>query len=156
MVGGEKDAFDTLSPIFEAMGKIIVLQGSAGSGQYTKMANQIAIASNMVGVCEALAYGKKAGLDLSTLLESIGPGAAGSWSLSNLGPRIIADNFAPGFFVKHFIKDMRIALDSAQELGIELPGLAQSLEMYEKLAVLGHENDGTQALYRLYDKPQAL
>ena len=152
MVGGEKAAFDALSPVFEAMGKIIVLQGPAGSGQYTKMANQIAIASNMVGVCEALAYGKKAGLDLSTMLESIGPGAAASWSLANLGPRVIADNFAPGFFVKHFIKDMRIALDSAQELGIELPGLAQSLEMYEKLAVLGHENDGTQALYRLYDK----
>ena len=150
MVGGEKPAFEALSPVFGAMGKNIVLQGPAGSGQYTKMANQIAIASTMLGVCEALAYGQKAGLNLSTMLESIGSGAAGSWSLTNLGPRIIADNFEPGFFVKHFIKDMRIALDSALELGIETPGLAQSLAMYEKLAALGHENDGTQALFRLY------
>jgi 3-hydroxyisobutyrate dehydrogenase len=151
MVGGEPAAYDRAMPLFELMGKNIVYQGPAGSGQYTKMANQIAIASNMLGVCEALAYAKKAGLDPETVLKSIGGGAAASWSLSNLGPRMIAGNFAPGFYVKHFIKDMRIALGSARELGLATPGLELSLSLYEQLAAQGGENDGTQALWNVYE-----
>ncbi len=150
MVGGTRTAFDRTLPLFKLMGNNIVHQGPAGSGQYTKMANQIAIASNMLGVCEALAYAKRAGLDPETVLRSIGGGAAASWSLNNLGPRMIAGNFAPGFYVKHFIKDMRIALDSARELGLSTPGLELALSMYERLASGGGENDGTQGLYKLY------
>lgn len=104
MVGGDKDVFDKLLPLFEIIGSNIVYQGQAGAGQHTKMCNQIAIASNMIGVCEALVYAKKAGLDPSTVLSSIASGAAGSWSLSNLAPRIIAGNYAPGFYVKHLLK----------------------------------------------------
>ncbi|MFZ5945682.1 MAG: NAD(P)-dependent oxidoreductase [Bacillota bacterium] len=152
MVGGDQEAFATVKPIFEAMGKNIVLQGNAGSGQHTKMCNQIAIASNMVGVCEAIAYAKKAGLDATTVLKSIETGAAGSWSLSNLAPRMIAGNFAPGFYVKHFIKDMTIALDSAKEMGLWTPGLELAKSLYEKLAESGEEESGTHALYKLLDK----
>jgi len=114
MVGGDQEIVDALAPCFNAMGKTIVHQGGAGAGQHTKMVNQILIASNMVGVCEALLYGYKAGLDLPTVLKSVATGAAGSWSLSNLGPRIMDNNFDPGFFVEHFIKDMGIALDEAK------------------------------------------
>lgn len=152
MVGGEEKVFQKVKPIFEAMGKNIILQGPAGAGQYTKMCNQIAIASNMMGVCEAIAYAKKAGLDPARVLDSIAGGAAGSWSLSNLGPRIIAGNFAPGFYVKHFIKDMKIALESAEEMGLDTPGLKLAKSLYEQLAAQGEENSGTQALYKLYIK----
>jgi len=152
MVGGDLEAFEAVKPIFEAMGKNIVLQGGAGAGQYTKMCNQIAIASGMIGVCEAMAYAKKAGLDPTTVLKSIESGAAGSWSLSNLAPRMIKGDFAPGFYVKHFMKDMRIALESAKEMGLEAPGLELALSLYEKLAAEGEENSGTQALFKLYDK----
>lgn len=152
MVGGEREVFEAMLPIFEAMGKNIVLQGSAGSGQHTKMCNQIAIASGMMGVCEAMAYAKKSGLDPITVLKSIETGAAGSWSLSNLAPRMIVGNFEPGFYVKHFIKDMKIAVDSAKEMGLELPGLELAKSLYEKLALLGEEDSGTQALYKLLDK----
>ncbi|MDI3480516.1 MAG: 3-hydroxyisobutyrate dehydrogenase [Tepidanaerobacteraceae bacterium] len=151
MVGGEPEAFETVKPILEIMGKNIVLQGGPGAGQYTKMCNQIAIASGMIGVCEAIAYAKKAGLDPLRVLKSIESGAAGSWSLSNLAPRMIKGDFAPGFYVKHFIKDMKIALESAKEMGLELPGLALALSLYEKLAAKGEENSGTQALFKLYD-----
>jgi 3-hydroxyisobutyrate dehydrogenase len=106
MVGGDKDVVEALNPLFSAMGKTIIHQGGPGAGQHTKMVNQVLIASNMIGVCEALLYGHKAGLDLETVLKSVGPGAAGSWSLNNLGPRIMQNNFDPGFFVEHFIKDM--------------------------------------------------
>lgn len=150
MVGGDEEAFAQAQPIFKLMGSNIVLQGPAGSGQFTKMANQIAIASTMMGVSEALAYAKKAGLDQERVLRTIETGAAGSFSLSKLGPRMIAGDFAPGFYVKHFIKDMKIAIESAQELGLNTPGLALAKQLYEQLANQGHQDSGTQALYKLY------
>lgn len=151
MAGGEKEAFEAVYPILERMGKQILLQGAAGAGQHTKMANQIAIASNMVGVCEALIYAKKAGLNLEGVLNSISTGAAGSWSLSNLAPRMIAGQFEPGFYVKHFIKDMGIALDSAKEMGIELPGLTLARELYARIADAGMADKGTHALFLAWD-----
>ncbi len=150
MAGGDEPDFNTALPLLEVMGKNIVYQGPAGSGQHTKMANQIAIAAGMVAVCEALAYAKQAGLNPETVLASIGQGAAGSWSLNNLGPRMIHQDFAPGFYVKHFIKDMTIAADSAQSLGLETPGLDLANKLYHKLAEKGCENDGTQALFKLF------
>ncbi|OXM82545.1 NAD(P)-dependent oxidoreductase [Paenibacillus rigui] len=150
MVGGEAAVFEAVKPVFEVLGTNIVHQGAAGAGQHTKMSNQIAIASNMMGVCEALAYAKKAGLDPSHVLKSIESGAAGSWSLSNLGPRMINGNFEPGFYIKHFIKDMGIALEAADEMGLETHGLKLARQLYEQLAELGEENSGTQALYKLY------
>lgn len=152
MVGGSREAFDAMLPLFEKIGTNIVYQGEAGAGQHTKMCNQIAIASNMMGVVEALVYAKKSGLDPSTVLKSIESGAAGSWSLSNLAPRIIAGNFAPGFYVKHFIKDMKIALQSAEEMKVELPGLSLAKSLYEQLAASGEEDSGTQALFKIIDK----
>lgn len=147
MVGGDKSAFDAMLPVFEAMGQNIILQGPAGAGQHTKMCNQIAIASNMMGVCEALVYAKKTGLDPSSVLQSIETGAAGSWSLSNLAPRIIKGDYEPGFYVKHFIKDMGIALEVAEQMGVELPGLKLASELYKQLSDLGYGDKGTQALY---------
>lgn len=152
MVGGDKKAFDTLKPLFAAMGTNIRHLGPAGAGQYTKMCNQIAIASNMMGVCEAIAYAKKVGLDPSAVLDTISTGAAGSWSLSNLAPRMIDGDFAPGFFVKHFIKDMKIAIESAREVDLTLPGLTLAEKLYEQLAAEGGGNYGTQALIKLLDK----
>lgn len=149
MVGGSAEAFEAALPLLRKLGTNIVRQGGPGAGQYTKMANQIAIASNMMGVCEALAYARKAGLDPESVLKSIEFGAAGSWSLSNLAPRIIRGDFAPGFYVKHFVKDMKIALESAEEMGIELPGLALARSLYERLIEMGEEDSGTQALYKL-------
>lgn len=136
MVGGGEAAFAKAKPIFEKLGKTIVLQGGPGSGQYCKLCNQIVIASTMMGVAEALAYGVSAGLEPRTMLSSIESGAAGSWSLSNLVPRMLDGNVKPGFFVKHFIKDMGIALESARELGLQLPGLAQAEALYRELAAL--------------------
>ena len=146
MIGGEKEVVDALTPCWEAMGKTIIHQGPPGAGQHTKMANQILIATNMIGVCESLLYGYKAGLDLTTMLQSVSPGAAGSWSLSNLGPRIIANNFDPGFYVEHFIKDMGIALAEAKRMGLSLPGLALAQQLYLAVAAQGHSRDGTHAL----------
>ena len=146
MIGGEKDVVDALQPLFAAMGKTIVHQGGAGAGQHTKMANQILIATNMIGVCESLLYGYKAGLDLPTMLQSVGPGAAGSWSLNNLGPRIMANNFDPGFFVEHFIKDMGIALAEARRMGLCLPGLALGEQLYLSVKAKGWGRNGTHAL----------
>jgi len=151
MVGGETDAFEKALPLFEIMGTNIQLQGPAGSGQHTKLANQLAIAAGMVGVCESLAYAKKSGLDPEKVLKSIGQGAAGSWSLNNLAPRMIADDFEPGFYVKHFIKDLTIAADSAESLGVFTPGLDLAKSLYEKLADQNCQEDGTQALYKLFD-----
>jgi 3-hydroxyisobutyrate dehydrogenase len=128
------------------MGKTIVHQGPAGAGQHTKMVNQVLIASGMVGVCEALLYGYKAGLDLKTVLQSVGGGAAASWSLNNLGPRIIDRNFEPGFFVEHFIKDMGIALGEAERMNIALPGLALAKQLYEAVRAQGYGRKGTHAL----------
>ncbi|MEM9253036.1 MAG: NAD(P)-dependent oxidoreductase [Planctomycetota bacterium] len=151
MVGGDRAAFDRVRPLLDIMGANIVYQGPAGSGQHCKMCNQIAIASGMLGVCESLAYAERAGLDPRTVLESISAGAAGSWSLSHLAPRILDGDFEPGFFVKHFIKDMTIASESGDRMGLELPGLATALAMYEKLAGKGLGDKGTQALFELYD-----
>jgi 3-hydroxyisobutyrate dehydrogenase len=150
MVGGDIDVFNALVPIFNCVGKNVVLQGEAGAGQHTKMCNQIAIASTMIGVCEAMAYAKTAGLNPETVLKSIESGAAGSFSLTNLAPRMLANNFAPGFYVKHFIKDMTIALDSAQAMGLLTPGLELAKSLYDKLAEQGDENSGSQALIKLY------
>lgn len=150
MVGGEREAYEQAAAVFQAMGSNIVYQGEAGAGQYTKMCNQIAIASNMMGVCEALIYAEKAGLDPAVVLNSIGSGAAGSWSLNNLAPRILNEDFAPGFYVKHFIKDMGIALESAEEMGLELPGLQTAKSLYDRLAGMGEEDSGTQSLYKYY------
>ena len=146
MIGGDKEVVDALQPCWDAMGKTIVHQGAAGAGQHTKMVNQTLIASNMVGVCEALLYGYKAGLDLPTVMQNVASGAAGSWSLSNLGPRIMENNFDPGFFVEHFIKDMGIALAEAKKMNLCLPGLALSHQLYVALQAQGHGRDGTHAL----------
>jgi 3-hydroxyisobutyrate dehydrogenase len=146
MIGGEKDVVEALQPCWQAMGKTIVHQGGPGAGQHAKMVNQILVAASMVGVSEALLYGYRAGLDLHTVLQSVSSGAAGSWSLSNLGPRIIDGNFAPGFMVEHFIKDMGIALTEAKRLKIALPGLALANQLYVALAAQGHGRDGTHAL----------
>lgn len=150
MVGGDREAFERAQPILERMGTTVVLQGGPGAGQHTKMANQISIAAGMVGVCEAMAYARRAGLDPFRVLDSIEHGAAGSWSLSNLMPRALRDDLEPGFFVRHFIKDMRIALDAAAEMGIDLPGLELAEQLYQRLAEDGGEDLGTQALLRLY------
>ncbi|MDR1211219.1 MAG: NAD(P)-dependent oxidoreductase [Spirochaetaceae bacterium] len=139
MVGGEQRAFDKILPLFQCMGKNIVLQGPSGAGQHCKMANQIVIASTMMAVSEALVYGAKAGLHPLTMLKSIESGAAGSWSLSNLVPRMLKGDFNPGFFVKHFIKDMGIALDAAKELGAKLPGLEKAEQLYRSLAAMSRE-----------------
>lgn len=146
MIGGPEEVVAALTPLLERMGKTIVRQGGPGSGQHTKMVNQILIATNMIGVCEALLYAQAAGLDLETVLRSVASGAAGSWSLANLGPRMMAGDFDPGFFVEHFIKDMGIALDEANRMGLALPGLALARQLYEAVRAQGHGRDGTQAL----------
>ncbi|KAF0820141.1 2-hydroxy-3-oxopropionate reductase [Bacillus sp. ZZV12-4809] len=151
MAGGDREAFLAVEPILNLLGTNIVYQGKAGAGQHTKMCNQIAIASNMIGVCEAVVYAEKAGLDPKTVLQSISSGAAGSWSLSNLAPRMIEGNFEPGFYIKHFIKDMNIALDEAEAMGMMTPGLSLAKKMYAELAEKGEENSGTQALYKYWE-----
>ncbi|MCD5325394.1 MULTISPECIES: NAD(P)-dependent oxidoreductase [Pontibacillus] len=150
MVGGDKEHFNAVLPAFEAMGQNVVLQGPAGSGQHTKMCNQIAIASTMMGVVEAITYAEKAGLDTKTVLESIQFGAAGSFSLTNLAPRMIEGNFEPGFYVKHFIKDMNLAIESADRMELPVPGLKLAKELYDRLSEAGGDNDGTHALYKYY------
>ena len=152
MVGGSVSGFERALPLFEIMGKNIVHQGPAGSGQHTKMCNQIAIASGMMAISEAMAYAKKSGLQPETVLKSIESGAAGSWSLTNLAPRVLKEDYAPGFFVKHFIKDMKIAIESAQAMGLDLPGLQLAKKLYDQLASNGCEDDGTQALFKLYEE----
>jgi 3-hydroxyisobutyrate dehydrogenase len=146
MVGGDRAAIDRVMPLFEAMGKRIMVQGGAGAGQHTKMSNQIVIAGTMVGVCESLLYAYKAGLSLETMVECIRGGAAACWALDNLAPRIIKRDFAPGFFVEHFIKDMGIALAEADRMNIALPGLALVHQLYIALRAQGDGKRGTQAL----------
>jgi 3-hydroxyisobutyrate dehydrogenase len=146
MIGGDADVVAALQPCWEAMGKTIVHQGGPGAGQHTKMVNQILISTMMIGVCEALLYGYKAGLDLETVLKSVSTGAAGSWSLSNLGPRMMANNFDPGFFVEHFIKDMGIALAEGRRMGLSLPGLALTEQLYQSVKAKGWGRNGTHAL----------
>lgn len=146
MIGGEKDVVESLQPCWQAMGKTIVHQGPSGSGQHTKMVNQTLIATMMVGVCEALVYGHRAGLDLETVLKSVGSGAAGSWSLTNLAPRIMENNFDPGFFVEHFVKDMGIALAESRRMGLSMPGLALAEQLYQSVQAKGWAKNGTHAL----------
>ncbi|MBM7716993.1 NAD(P)-dependent oxidoreductase [Siminovitchia sp. FSL H7-0308] len=150
MAGGSKETFEQLKPILEILGNNIVYQGEAGAGQHTKMCNQIAIASNMIGVMEALIYARKAGLDPEKMLQSISTGAAGSWSMSNLLPRVLKEDYSPGFFVKHFIKDMGIALEEADKMDLKLPGLELAKQMYEAIAKKGEEESGTQALIKYW------
>jgi 3-hydroxyisobutyrate dehydrogenase len=146
MVGGDAQALARVKPLFERLGKTIVHQGPPGAGQHTKMVNQILIANNMIGVCEALIYGRQAGLDLPTVMQSVGGGAAASWSLNNLGPRILRRDFEPGFFVEHFIKDLGIAIDEARRMRLSLPGLALAEQLYLSVQANGWEKKGTQAL----------
>lgn len=150
MVGGERAAFERARPLLEKMGRKVELLGPAGAGQHCKLANQIAIASGMMAWCESVAYARRAGLDPAQVVETIGGGAAASWSLSNLAPRALRGDYAPGFYVKHFLKDMRIALEMAEELKLDLPGLAQARKLYEEVAARGWDDCGTQALIRLY------
>jgi 3-hydroxyisobutyrate dehydrogenase len=146
MIGGDAETVAALEPIWKTLGSKWLRQGGPGAGQHTKMVNQTLIATGMIGVCEALLYAYKAGLDLDRVLESVASGAAGSWSLSNYGPRIIAGNFDPGFFVAHFIKDMGIALEEARRMGLALPGLALAEQLYQAVAAQGHARKGTHAL----------
>lgn len=149
MVGGSEDVFLKVKPIFDILGSSVILQGDAGAGQHTKMVNQIAIASNMIGVTEAIIYAEAAGLNPSRVLDSISGGAAGSWSLANLIPRVLKDDFSPGFFIKHFIKDMGIAISEAKQMGLELPGLTLAEKMYQTLAEQGLSEEGTLSLIHI-------
>ena len=152
MVGGEPAAFDAALPVLQRMGTNIVLQGGPGAGQHTKMCNQIVIASTVMGVCEGLAYARDAGLDAETVLKSIGGGAASGFQLNVLGARIIKGDFAPGFFIEHFIKDMGIALAEAERMRLELPGLALAKRLFDELKAKGYGRAGTQALFKHYEK----
>ena len=150
MVGGDREAFERAMPIFEAMGKSIRYMGPAGSGQHTKMANQIAIAGTLAGACEAVAYARAVGLDVDEMLSAISGGAAGSWQLSNNGPKSAHGDFAPGFFIKHFIKDMTLADGEARERDLPMPVLEKVLAMFRALEAQGYGDEGTQALIRAY------
>ena len=154
MVGGDEQAVAAAMPMFEQMGKTIVHQGPPGSGQHCKMCNQIAVAAGMLGASEAMAYARSAGLDPHVVLQSITGGAAGSWALSNLAGRMVDGDFAAGFYVKHFVKDLSIALDGAERLGVDVPGVRLARTLYERLLNEGGGDDGTQALYRLYGQQQ--
>jgi 3-hydroxyisobutyrate dehydrogenase len=150
MVGGPPEAFEQGRPVLDAVGATVVHQGPAGSGQHTKMCNQIAAAGTMITLCESIAYARASGLDPATVLKNVASGAAGSWAMTNLAPRILEGDFAPGFYVKHFIKDLGIALESAEAMGLELPGLALAKSLYERLAADGGGDLGTQGLMRVY------
>jgi 3-hydroxyisobutyrate dehydrogenase len=146
MVGGRQEAFDAALPVFQRLGKAVTYEGGPGAGQHTKMVNQIAIASGMIGVCEALLYASCAGLDVGKVIETISPGAAGSWSLSNYGPRALRGDFEPGFKIDHFIKDLGIALEEARRMKLALPGLALAEQLYIAAAAEGRGQKGTHAL----------
>jgi len=146
MVGGEQPVMMAVLPLLQAMGKNITYLGPAGAGQYTKGVNQILIATNMIGVCEGLIYGYRSGLDLTTVISAVGGGAASSWSINTLGPRIVNRNFAPGFMVEHFVKDMGIILSECQKMKLALPGLALAHQLYTALMAQGYDKNGTQAL----------
>lgn len=151
MVGGTRAGFDRALALLEKLGTTVVYQGPAGSGQHTKLVNQILIATNMIGICEGLIYARTAGLDPETVLQSVGGGAAASWNLSNLAPRILRGDFEPGFYVKHFIKDLRLAMEEAARMNLDLPGLALALRLYERLREQGGADLGTQALIQALD-----
>ena len=148
MCGGKKDIFDKIFPIFESVGKNIQFFGEAGSGQRVKLSNQIVIASTMIGVVEALVYAERTGLNLKKVIELVGKGAAGCWSINELGPRMAEGNFEPGFYVKHFIKDMEIALQDSKKLGLDLKGLKLVKKLYDQVNALGYGEKGTQVLYQ--------
>lgn len=150
MCGGEKELFERLLPIMSVFGKQIVYQGQAGAGQHAKMCNQITVAGNMIGACEAIAYAMEAGLDPDTMLQSVTSGAANSFSLSDLGPRITKENYEPGFYVKHFVKDLNIALQETDRLNLKLPGLQLARDMYTDLLAKGYGEKGTQVLIKKY------
>jgi 3-hydroxyisobutyrate dehydrogenase len=152
MVGGDEETFQKVKPLLETVGKTVILQGGPGAGQHTKMANQIAVAGNLLGTVEALIYAKNAGLDPKHVLLSIANGAAQSWQLSNNALRMLERNFDPGFYIKHFLKDLRIALDSAHAMHIELPMLALSEKLFAKMVNEGMGELGTQAIYLLYER----
>lgn len=149
--GGDKEDFEKALPYFQTMGRTIKLMGGAGDGQNAKLGNQIVIAGTMTGMCEAMAFAKSCGLDLNEFLEAVGGGSAATWSLANYGPRILKGDFEPGFFVKHYIKDMKLAEEAADAMELDLPALTLTRELYEELAEGGFENKGTQSLYCLYD-----
>ena len=151
MVGGEKTPYEQALPFFQIMGQNVNLMGGPGAGQHTKMSNQILIAGTMIGVVESLLYGYKAGLDLDEVIDVIGAGAAGCWSINNLGRRIAKGDFDPGFFIKHFIKDMGIALNEARSMGLTVPGLSLVHQFYVAASAMGYENLGTQALYKVLE-----
>ena len=152
LAGGDKEDYEACLPMFEAMGTNINYEGKAGCGQHCKLANQIMIAGALSGVCEAITYAKEKGLDMDTFLRSVSTGAAGSRQLDLFGPKIIAKDYAPGFFVKHFIKDMKLALIEANKSGIDLGVLSQVLANYEELEAEGCGDLGTQALIKFYDE----
>lgn len=154
MVGGDKQVFDHCREIFEAMGENIIYQGKAGSGQHTKMANQIALAGVISGLCEAMVYGENVGLDLNTMLQSIGKGAAGSWQMEHMAPRILKGDFAPGFFIKHYVKDLNIAMQEAEARGLVLNVLQVVRNTYETMEFAGDGDLGTQALIQFYEDEQ--
>ncbi len=152
MVGGDREAFDACEKIFQSLGTNIIYEGAAGAGQHTKMANQIAIAGAVAGVCEAMSYAKRMGLDVQTMLDSISKGAAGSWQMTNVAPRILKEDFDPGFFMKHFIKDMDIAIDEADDANLNLTVLKNVVNMYKELEKQGLGDLGTQALIKYYEQ----
>ncbi|MFL2099262.1 NAD(P)-dependent oxidoreductase [Desemzia sp. FAM 23991] len=150
MVGGDEPVFDSVKPILEEFSGKLNLQGSAGSGQHTKMANQIMVAGTMTGMTELLVYAKAAGLDIEKVLDTVGGGSAQNWSLSNYGPRILKEDYSAGFFIKHFVKDLKIVLDEAKRMNLNLPATALAEKLYEELEGKGNGNDGTQALIKLW------
>ena len=152
MVGGDREAFETCLPVFEAMGKTILYEGPSGAGQHTKMANQIALAGTLASCCEAISYAKAVGLDTRAMLDTISTGAAGSWQMSNSGYKMLDGNMDPGFYVEHYIKDMRLAVEEAADRGVELPVLNDVLQMFEELSADGGDRLGTQALIKVYEK----
>ena len=152
MVGGDRPVFETIRPLFEKMGKTISLMGGPGAGQHTKMTNQILIAGTMIGTIESLLYAERAGMDAHQIIDVIGSGAASSWSINNLGRRIADGDFNPGFYIKHFVKDMGIALEEARRMRLALPGLALVHQFYVSAMAMGWENLGTQGLYRVLQK----
>ena len=152
MVGGDRDVFEDTMPLFRLFGKTISYMGESGAGQHTKVSNQILGSANIIGTVESLLYAYKAGLDLEEVVRVVGQGACGSWIYNNLGPRIIHGDFHPGFFIKHFVKDMGIALSEARRMNLSLPGLAMVQQFYLSAMALGWENLGTQALYKVFEK----
>jgi 3-hydroxyisobutyrate dehydrogenase len=152
MAGGDAADFEQVRPVLDILGQTVVLQGPAGSGQHTKMVNQILVASGMIGICEAILYARRAGLEPDTVLQSVGGGAASSWALTNLAPRILKGDLEPGFFVEHFVKDMDIALEECRRMNLSLPGLELAHRLYQQVVAMGLGRKGTQVLYHALEQ----